>query len=487
MFAAVVWAFVQPWRVTLLHPHGQGFWWLVVEPPLLVVLAGVVFAVFIAPGVIEDLEDARGRPLMQPPAELVHWMFATGFLLLGLCLLAEGIVGPEVWRVRAWRAYLWPSLVFAMGVLMWPVMVFFTNSTIHMLAHGSWAQVLMLAGAAELGLVRGKLHSPYWRLTMPFALLVSGTAFLDPRAEQLVLRPLGLPPPPDRLDADRLRDLPARLVHPAALGDLALGLRARGDHARRPALLRPRCRADLRPPLTARGRAPPVKRLQVTVCYLLGVALAFPALASAHATLTQTKPSFTQRLASSPRVVMLRFDQSVDALPNAITVFTAKGRIVSGKSKPGTDRRIVTVPVQHLARGAYTVRWRVVSADSHVVAGVFTFGVRQRAPPATQAFGASGPTNEEHVVRWLYFLALALLIGGLGFRLLVVRGPMPPRAERRFYWIVGIGAIGCDRGRGPRVPAARPRTRCSSRSWTSSTAISRRLPAGRASAPRSSR
>ncbi len=185
-----------------------------------------------------------------------------------------------------------------------------------------------------------------------------------------------------------------------------------------------------------------MKRLQVTVCYLLGVALAFPALASAHATLTQTKPSFTQRLASSPRVVMLRFDQSVDALPNAITVFTAKGRIVSGKSKPGTDRRIVTVPVQHLARGAYTVRWRVVSADSHVVAGVFTFGVRQRAPPATQAFGASGPTNEEHVVRWLYFLALALLIGGLGFRLLVVRGPMPPRAEQRFYWIVGIGAMG---------------------------------------------
>ena len=115
---------------------------------------------------------------MQPPAEFVHWMFATGFLLLGLCLLAEAIVGTEVWRRRAWRAYLWPGLVFLMGVLMWPVMVFFTNSTIHMLAHGSWAEVLMLAGAAELGLVRGKLRSRYWRLTMPLALVVSGTALL---------------------------------------------------------------------------------------------------------------------------------------------------------------------------------------------------------------------------------------------------------------------------------------------------------------------
>jgi hypothetical protein len=61
---------------------------------------------------------------------------------------------------------------------MWPVMVFFTSSTIHMLAHGSWAQVMMLAGAAELGLARGKLHSPYWRLCTALAFLVSGAAFL---------------------------------------------------------------------------------------------------------------------------------------------------------------------------------------------------------------------------------------------------------------------------------------------------------------------
>src|SRR5436309_1728812 len=107
---------------------------------------------------------------MKPPAEFVHWMFATGVLLVGLCLLAQAIVGTEVWRRRAWRAYLWPGLIFSMGVLMWPVMTFFTNSTIHMLAHSSWAQVLMLAGATELALVRGKISSPWWRLSMTFAL-----------------------------------------------------------------------------------------------------------------------------------------------------------------------------------------------------------------------------------------------------------------------------------------------------------------------------
>jgi hypothetical protein len=61
---------------------------------------------------------------------------------------------------------------------MWPVMTFYTNSTIHMLAHGAWAEVLMLAGAVELALVRGKLHHPAWRLAMASAFLVSGAAFL---------------------------------------------------------------------------------------------------------------------------------------------------------------------------------------------------------------------------------------------------------------------------------------------------------------------
>ena len=55
--AGVVWAIAQPYRVTLLHPHGQGFWWLAVEPPLLVVLVGVLFQLVVAPGLVRDLED----------------------------------------------------------------------------------------------------------------------------------------------------------------------------------------------------------------------------------------------------------------------------------------------------------------------------------------------------------------------------------------------------------------------------------------------
>ena len=115
---------------------------------------------------------------MTPPSESVHWLFATGVLFLGLLRLAEALAGEAVWRRRAWRVYLWPGLAFALGVLMWPVMTFYTNSAIHMLAHSMWAQALMVMGAAELGLARGKLHSRWWKLATPVALVLSGMAFL---------------------------------------------------------------------------------------------------------------------------------------------------------------------------------------------------------------------------------------------------------------------------------------------------------------------
>jgi hypothetical protein len=57
MVGGVAWAVLQPWRLTVLHPHGQGFWWLVAEPPLYVILVGLFFRLVIAPGVAADLED----------------------------------------------------------------------------------------------------------------------------------------------------------------------------------------------------------------------------------------------------------------------------------------------------------------------------------------------------------------------------------------------------------------------------------------------
>jgi copper transport protein len=168
-------------------------------------------------------------------------------------------------------------------------------------------------------------------------------------------------------------------------------------------------------------------------------ALAFPAQASAHATLEKTSPGFRERLPSSPRTVTLQFDQYLKALPGSIRLYSSTGSV--GVTRVRSDGRVLEASLPRLPKGPYTVRWHALSGDGHVVSGVFTFGVRAPAPAPMEAFGASGPTRSEHVVRWLYFLSLALVIGGLGFRLLVLRRPLSPRAEARFYAVTGIGVV----------------------------------------------
>jgi copper transport protein len=171
------------------------------------------------------------------------------------------------------------------------------------------------------------------------------------------------------------------------------------------------------------------------------VALAAPPAAFAHATLKHEQPEFGQRLQQAPSRVVLSFDQDVKALTNSIEVYTADGQLVSQPARDDTDRRSMSASLRHLQRGAYTIRWHAISSDGHVVSGVYTFGVRVNAPPPTEAYGASGPTTSEHVVRWLYFAALALLVGGIAFRLLVLPRSVPQQLERRFFQVAGIGGI----------------------------------------------
>ena len=60
--AGLVWALIQPYRITMLDPDGYSFWYLVVQPPLLVMLTGAVFHFWVVPGLLADLEAVEERP-----------------------------------------------------------------------------------------------------------------------------------------------------------------------------------------------------------------------------------------------------------------------------------------------------------------------------------------------------------------------------------------------------------------------------------------
>jgi copper transport protein len=172
------------------------------------------------------------------------------------------------------------------------------------------------------------------------------------------------------------------------------------------------------------------------------LALAFPGAAFAHASLSSTTPPTQSRLDAPPRAVVLRFDQSVTITPRAIEVFAASGQKVSGAATVSGDGRVVSARVVGLRRGqAYTVRWRATSSDGHTGSGVFTFGIGVTPPPPTEAYGSTGPTWTDDVARWAFFVALALLIGTMGLRLLVLREPIPLRLSNWLYGLTTAGGI----------------------------------------------
>lgn len=60
ILGGIVWAVFQPYRIVFFDHAGKGFYDYLVQPPLLVIGVGLLFALGIAPGLLEDLRSADG-------------------------------------------------------------------------------------------------------------------------------------------------------------------------------------------------------------------------------------------------------------------------------------------------------------------------------------------------------------------------------------------------------------------------------------------
>jgi hypothetical protein len=58
VLAGLVWAVAQPYRIVFFDRAGKGLYDYVLQPPLLVVVVGIVYALVLAPGLVEDLEGS---------------------------------------------------------------------------------------------------------------------------------------------------------------------------------------------------------------------------------------------------------------------------------------------------------------------------------------------------------------------------------------------------------------------------------------------
>ena len=171
-----------------------------------------------------------------------------------------------------------------------------------------------------------------------------------------------------------------------------------------------------------------IRRAGAVVAVALTLVILGASPASAHATLLQSDPAPGAVLTRSPSAITLRFDSQVSAALGAVRVYDrGGGRVDSG----GTDVQgaVVRLRVSGLAKGSYVVTWRVTSADTHPVAGAFTFQIGtsgNASSPAARSLAQRLLAQQGGdpvvgaafgVTRWLVFAGLTLLLGAAVFAL----------------------------------------------------------------------
>jgi copper transport protein len=157
--------------------------------------------------------------------------------------------------------------------------------------------------------------------------------------------------------------------------------------------------------------------LLIVAAFGLGVAGAGPA--AAHAQLLSTDPAVGAQLPNSPDHVSLTFGEAVTFVPGGFHLLDHTGADVKlGSANRSGATVVVGIPTK-LTDGAYVFSWRVVSADSHPVAGSIPFTVGNAtalsgagAPVMSMDPGTPGATRVlADVNRWIGYVGA---VGGAG-------------------------------------------------------------------------
>ena len=142
--------------------------------------------------------------------------------------------------------------------------------------------------------------------------------------------------------------------------------------------------------------------------------------ASAHNVLKSTSPADGKKVARPPSSVVLTFDEPAIALGTKLVITGPEGPVQMGK--PSLVDNTVTQDLQPGSpAGAYTVDWRVTSADGHPISGSFTFTAEAAASvPSTAPSlapqpspAATAPTARGSSGLWLVAAAILVVASGL--------------------------------------------------------------------------
>lgn len=117
-------------------------------------------------------------------------------------------------------------------------------------------------------------------------------------------------------------------------------------------------------------------KMYISAAAVLAIVIANGILASAHSFPESEIPSAGQKVASAPAEVTINFDAPIEKLFAKLEVTGADGTNEAvGAPQISDDARHMSVKVNLLKPGDYTVKWAVVGIDTHHTEGSYTFSV----------------------------------------------------------------------------------------------------------------
>jgi copper transport protein len=166
--------------------------------------------------------------------------------------------------------------------------------------------------------------------------------------------------------------------------------------------------------------------------------------AAAHAVLLRATPAADSVVRAAPAEVVLEFSEPVRLVPGKIRVIGPDGKRadVGDPSVAGGTVNVTLRPGG--PRGTYLVSYRVISADSHPVAGGFTYSVG-----AASATAIDQPESDDvdpfirfalPVAKYLGYIGLVLLIGPAMVLALLWPQRLSRRGPARVVW-TGVGLV----------------------------------------------